>query len=63
MNEVVRLDRRLVRARFVERFSAQRMAREYESQYEKLISAAAVDRNGARFNLQTSGIERTGNVA
>lgn len=32
-----RLDRRGIRARFEERFSAQRMARAYEAQYEKLI--------------------------
>ena len=34
------LDRRKVRARFEERFSADRMAREYESAYRELISAA-----------------------
>jgi hypothetical protein len=38
---VGRLDRRKVRARFEERFSADRMAREYESAYRALISAAA----------------------
>ena len=40
-----------------------RMAREYEGQYQKLISAATVGRNGARVDLKTSGIERTENVA
>jgi glycosyltransferase involved in cell wall biosynthesis len=35
-----RLDRQKVRARFEERFSAQRMAREYEGQYRNLIAAA-----------------------
>lgn len=39
MSEVARLDRRKVRARFEQRFSAHRMAREYESQYRKLIAA------------------------
>ena len=38
VNEVARLDRRKVRARFEERFSAKRMAREYENQYIKLAS-------------------------
>ena len=37
VKEVTRLDRRKVRARFEERFSAQRMAREYEKQYRKLF--------------------------
>jgi glycosyltransferase involved in cell wall biosynthesis len=35
---VARLDRRQVRARFEQRFSAHRMAREYEGQYRKLIA-------------------------
>jgi len=34
------LDRRKIRARFEERFSACRMAKEYESQYRKLIAAS-----------------------
>jgi glycosyltransferase involved in cell wall biosynthesis len=34
------LDRRKIRARFEERFSARRMAREYESRYCKLVGAA-----------------------
>jgi glycosyltransferase involved in cell wall biosynthesis len=41
VGDLVRLDRRKVRARFEERFSADRMAREYESAYRALISAAA----------------------
>ena len=40
VNELPRLDRRKVRARFEARFSAGRMAREYESRYRKLIAAA-----------------------
>ncbi len=38
--ELARLDRRLVRARFEQRFSASRMAKEYESQYRKLIASS-----------------------
>ncbi len=40
VSEVARLDRRLVRARFEERFSAHRMGREYQGLYRKLIAAA-----------------------
>ncbi|MBR0718968.1 glycosyltransferase family 4 protein [Bradyrhizobium liaoningense] len=40
VKESARLDRRKIRARFEERFSASRMAREYESQYRKLIDGA-----------------------
>jgi glycosyltransferase involved in cell wall biosynthesis len=40
VNELPRLNRRKVRARFEERFAASRMAREYEGQYRKLIAAA-----------------------
>ena len=43
VKEVARLDRRKVRARFEERFSAQRMAREYEKLYGQLVSAAAIN--------------------
>jgi glycosyltransferase involved in cell wall biosynthesis len=39
VNELARLDRTKVRARFEQRFSAHRMAREYEGQYRKLIAA------------------------
>jgi glycosyltransferase involved in cell wall biosynthesis len=39
VKDLGRLDRRKVRARFEERFSVRRMAREYEDQYERLISA------------------------
>ncbi len=41
VGDLGRLDRRKVRARFEERFSANRMARAYESAYCDLISAAA----------------------
>lgn len=37
VSEVGRLDRRMVRARFEERFIASRMAREYERQYRELV--------------------------
>lgn len=47
VSEVARLDRRNVRARFEQRFSAHRMAREYESQYRKLIAAVGADRDSA----------------
>jgi glycosyltransferase involved in cell wall biosynthesis len=36
-----RLDRRKIRTRFEERFTAKRMAKEYESQYRKLTAAVA----------------------
>jgi glycosyltransferase involved in cell wall biosynthesis len=38
IEEVVRLDRKQVRARFEERFVASRMAREYESRYRELVA-------------------------
>ena len=41
VGDLRRLDRRKIRARFEERFSADRMAREYESAYRRLISGAA----------------------
>jgi glycosyltransferase involved in cell wall biosynthesis len=37
VNQPARLDRKKVRARFEERFSAHRMARAYESHYRQLI--------------------------
>ncbi|MGX4803161.1 glycosyltransferase family 4 protein [Bradyrhizobium guangdongense] len=40
VNEVGRLDRRRVRARFEERFAASRMASEYERQYRELAPGA-----------------------
>jgi len=36
--ELPRLDRRVIRARFEERFSAVRMAREYEACYRELVA-------------------------
>ena len=53
VSEVSRLDRTKVRARFEERFSANRMAREYENQYRKLI-AAAPGCDSSRFSAQAS---------
>src|SRR5207245_773008 len=38
VKEIARLDRRKVRARFEERFTASRMARAYETQYGQLIA-------------------------
>jgi glycogen synthase len=40
VNQLAQLDRRKVRERFEERFSAHRMARAYESHYRQLIDAA-----------------------
>jgi glycosyltransferase involved in cell wall biosynthesis len=40
VNKLARLDRRKVRERFEERFSAHRMARAYESHYRKLIDGS-----------------------
>ncbi|MBR0827217.1 glycosyltransferase family 4 protein [Bradyrhizobium manausense] len=41
VKELARLDRRKIRSRFEERFTASRMARAYESQYRKLIDDAS----------------------
>ena len=41
VNRLARLDRRKVRERFEERFSAQRMARAYESHYRQLVDGGA----------------------
>ena len=41
VNQVGRLDRRLVRARFEARFAASRMARAYEGRYRELMRACA----------------------
>jgi glycosyltransferase involved in cell wall biosynthesis len=60
VGDLGRLDRRKVRARFEERFSADRMAREYESAYCKLISAAA-GHSAAASGRQ--GSPRTGTAA
>jgi glycosyltransferase involved in cell wall biosynthesis len=52
VSRVGRLDRRKVRQRFEERFSASRMARAYESQYRKLIAPTTIERDGNLFDLQ-----------
>ena len=39
VNDLGRLDRRAIRARFEERFAASRMAREYERRYRELTAA------------------------
>jgi glycosyltransferase involved in cell wall biosynthesis len=38
VGQLGRLDRRTIRARFEERFSARRMVRQYERQYRKLVA-------------------------
>jgi glycosyltransferase involved in cell wall biosynthesis len=43
VNELHRLDRSKVRAKFEERFSAHRMAREYEARYRELATARSGD--------------------
>jgi glycosyltransferase involved in cell wall biosynthesis len=55
VRQLGRLDRRKIRARFEERFSANRMAGEYESQYRKLVAAGAPGAAGVRFNVQPMG--------
>ncbi|WP_049806451.1 glycosyltransferase family 4 protein, partial [Bradyrhizobium genomosp. III] len=47
VDELGKLDRRKVRARFEERFTARRMARQYEQRYRELVTAAAPG-----FNMQ-----------
>ena len=42
VNRLARLDRRKVRKRFEERFSAHRMARAYESHYRQLVDGGAL---------------------
>jgi glycosyltransferase involved in cell wall biosynthesis len=44
VNQLARLDRKSVRERFEERFSAHRMARSYESHYRRLIAAQSIER-------------------
>ncbi|MBW5440797.1 glycosyltransferase family 4 protein [Bradyrhizobium canariense] len=41
LNNLDRIDRRKVRTRFEQRFTAERMAREYERHYRKLLQASA----------------------
>jgi glycosyltransferase involved in cell wall biosynthesis len=58
MEKLLLLDRVKVRARFEERFSAARMARDYVGIYENLLRAAderAVRRYAAGFTEQTAG--------
>ena len=44
VNQLARLDRRKVRGRFEERFSARRMARAYESHYRQLLDGPRIER-------------------
>jgi hypothetical protein len=60
VGDLGRLDRRKVRARFEERFSADRMAREYECAYRKLISAAAEHSATASRRRQNVGSDEDG---
>jgi len=55
VRELPRLDRRKVRARFEERFSAHRMARQYESRYRELIAAAPSESDVCRLNGYPAG--------
>jgi glycosyltransferase involved in cell wall biosynthesis len=43
VRELPRLDRRAIRARFEERFTAVRMAREYEARYRELVAKAEAE--------------------
>lgn len=43
VRELPRLDRRVIRARFEERFTAVRMAREYEARYRELVAEAEAE--------------------
>jgi glycosyltransferase involved in cell wall biosynthesis len=54
VSELGRLDRRTVRARFEERFSASRMAREYERAYRDLIADPGVTKAGLHRGAQPS---------
>lgn len=49
VGELGKLDRRRVRARFEERFTARRMARQYEDLYRKRVAAAAREFHAQRF--------------
>jgi glycosyltransferase involved in cell wall biosynthesis len=44
VKQLARLDRRKVRKRFEERFSAHRMARAYESNYRQIIDGTSIER-------------------
>jgi len=52
VKKLAQLDRKQVRARFEQRFSAGRMAKEYETQYRKLIASATAGQ-GTRVELKT----------
>ena len=47
VRELPRLDRRIIRARFEERFTAVRMAREYEARYRELVRHPAEARRAS----------------
>jgi glycosyltransferase involved in cell wall biosynthesis len=49
IGELPRLDRRAIRARFEERFSATRMAQDYESHYQKLVAASSTTRGNRKY--------------
>ena len=53
VRELPRLDRRTIRARFEERFTASRMAREYEAHYRKLVGATGSEPRGVETTLAT----------
>jgi len=52
VKKLAQLDRKQVRARFEQRFSAGRMAKEYETQYRKLIASTTAGQ-GTRVELKT----------
>ena len=51
VRELSRLDRRTIRARFEERFTASRMARDYEAHYRKLVAGS--EPRGVEMTLAT----------
>jgi glycosyltransferase involved in cell wall biosynthesis len=53
VRELPRLDRRTIRARFEERFTASRMARQYEARYRKLVGAAGSEARGVEMTSAT----------
>lgn len=57
VNELGRLDRRVVRARFEERFAASRMAKEYERRYRALLGRGGREgfEKGAAISLPAVG--------
>ena len=57
VGELGKLDRRRVRGRFEERFTARRMARQYEDLYGKRVAAAAREFHTQRFETRIPPLE------